>query len=308
METSIAESLIQPEALADATKNREQLMAWLTKLSNELTQGKILLSRPNGDAMWEHTGLYTDGKEHRVYGKLGTAAYQPLGLLDDTVFVPGESNKFFWDRQFAIVEITNPDFEPAFKVVKTTVHHDLSGAVAFSDPERVSAEEVLKELQDELQAFGCLDTDKQDEGRKHVRAAIQLASIKLPRLDKLLDTLSADHPELGQQLEKADQVQLLASLCDWLKMKLMDDAIMRKATGITLVRNDIKAADQALALVEKTIAETPDANKASKVLDLCYMVDPLSRNVIDRSVAAGESSILTLNLVADDLRRRIKNN
>lgn len=310
LDNQVLTTIASPEAVVDAKKNRAQLMDWLLTLTKVLEGGNVLLSRPNGDAMWEHTGLYTDGKDHRVYGKVGTSPYQPLGLFDDEVFVPNESNKFFWDRQFAIYSPLIENFDPAFEVVKTTVYHDMSGTIAFSDGERVSAEEVLKEMKAELEAYGCLDSDKQAEGRVHIRAAVLLAATKLPRLDAMLLKLAKEHPELGNRIEKADQVQLLASLCDWLTMKLADDTLLRKTTGTTLVRKDLDAAENLLATLESATGVDPN-----KLLSACYLADPLLRNTIDQGITKGASptdggdarAVTTLAAVKEELRRRIRN-
>lgn len=67
-----------------------------------------------------------------------------------------------------------------------------------------------------------------------MREGLKLACVRSPKLSKKLDDLKTEHPNLGDNLEHVNIIQLSAASREFLQMKLDDDRIRRSVGGTVL--------------------------------------------------------------------------
>jgi hypothetical protein len=305
-------NLADDAVIQEGRLNRQVLLGWLVQLSDDLRGGAcLLLSRTNQDHPWQQTGLFVDQGQKRIYAKVGNAPYQPLGMLDDDVFVPNEEpSKLFWSREFSLVEIKQASYPGAFTIQKKAVMQDESTELAMSDQERAQAEEVLGEIKQDLDRYKALPQEEHEKAAKELFEAIKFYSIKLPRVDRILAKFAQDHPEMGPNLENAHPVSILMAVADLLQKKLTDDQLRRQIAGVTMVRTDLDIARQLIARLTEALPqgnEPPDGERLTKLIHAAYLTDPVLRPEIDRHIAKEATPLETAQAVLAELERRVKN-
>lgn len=188
-----------------------------------------LMTRAHDLFLYENTGFSVDGDMNCVFASVGRKPYQAIGFEDGEHYVGTEGSKTLWTRQFSMALLF--PWHPPFQVDKVELEPQrVSDDHALSDKERDRINEVLSMFNRDLEDHSRLtaeQTEERKELEEKMREGIKLARMWIPRFDNKMDELADEHPEMGANFEHVDILQFLAACCEFLQMKLDDDAVRR---------------------------------------------------------------------------------
>ena len=127
--------------------------------------------------------------------------------------------------------LTLPEGEerPDFKTwLHTHVAEELAaeGSAAYAKSLHLETEPYTSEELDELA--------KKAEHEFRVRETLKMAAMNSPRLDRKIEKIIAEHPEVGSDLENLDILSFTAQTIDWIRMRLDEDEAARIVRGTTV--------------------------------------------------------------------------
>ncbi len=228
-----------------------------------------LMTRANDIFLWENTGFHLDGDIGTVFAKLGREKYQPIGFDDGTHYVGTEGSKTLWSRQFGMALIF--PHAPAFEIAKHEIQAKSAYDAALSDKEREKITEVIGWFEEDLKAHADLKSDDIESLKAledKVRETLKLARVRLPRLDERIDKMVEESPEVGDNLENLEPVQVAVACCEFLRMKLDDDTVRRQVEGTSLSVKSLQEVRTGLlsSLIDGMDEELNKANPDMQIL------------------------------------------
>lgn len=196
----------------------------------------VLLSRQADVMSWEATGFHTDELTSAVHVKVGNNPYQPIGFDDGAHYLGTQGSKLLWLREWAYAVVY--PFSPAFVVSPDEVKpQEISDTVRLSNKEREKMEGWTTLLGRDLAEWKAVD--KKDKAAVadlefRIRESIKLVRIQLPRVDQRMMAMEKAHPEIGENFDNVPPEELVRATCEFMTMKLDDDALRRLIDGTTV--------------------------------------------------------------------------
>lgn len=196
--------------------------------------GATLLSRGTDLKMWEATGFHMDGVPAVVNAKIGANPYQPIGFDDGTHYIATPGSKRLWSRDWRIALML--PFVPAFEVAKVAAKE---GEGAISEGELQAMRTVVAWFEEDDLRYHAAKTDEEKADElERIFDDIDLARLRLPRLDMKLKEIQKANPELGAKLQRADATQLLKACTEFCRMHIDDAAVAKDMASKQLVVGD----------------------------------------------------------------------
>jgi hypothetical protein len=293
------DTLYEKDTVEDLkVKNKALIHEGLQKVFKAAFTNAVVLTRQNDAMPWQHTGFHSDGKLKAVFAKAGDAPFQPIGFDDGEAYLPLESSKTLWRRQFALAPLFPyaPPFLPS--EVKGKDNSDFD-AVALSDHERAALELAHTEISEELESVMKANHPKEGEkvldkaeAEYRLRETIKLATVRSPKLDAKLNKVKEDRPELGKNFENADIAHLASAILSWLALRLDEDKVRRNIQDTDLLVSKPEEAQKDLlkamaAHLETDLKGTDEDQILNTITSIC-MARPSLRPFID-GIAEGAS-------------------
>lgn len=94
-----------------------------------------------------------------------------------------------------------------------------------------------KNLQKETEPYTFEELDelaKRSEHEFRVRETLKMAAMNSPRLDRKIEKIIEENPNVGHDLEHLDILSFVAQTVDWIRMRLDDDEAVRIVKGTTV--------------------------------------------------------------------------
>ncbi len=225
-----------------ARQARLDLMTWLDRLNTTLIDNPnaIMVSRPSGDFLWRQIGFFIE--KGQVFAKLGENHYQPIGVLDDECFYPTESSKLLWQQEFGIAGITPCLGAFTVEKVKERVETDENDRTQLTDKNRerlINAFEEIKKVFATFTAAADIGDQKAIEaGEAELLDCLRLCCIQCPPLDRHLQAMRAEHPEIKPDFSGVTPSDLIKPVSEWIRMRLNDDGQRRHFQQRALVPSE----------------------------------------------------------------------
>lgn len=217
---------------------------------------------------WEETGFFIDDEvgiaavsiASTVVQRGGTSdreeqmPYQPIGYINEDCYLPTESSKLLWAREFALgamVPYTRP-----FKVNVKEVMAPYTDNGPLSQPQVAFAEELIALLEGDILRYDGADKpEDRAELAEAMRVAIELGTVNLRPLAVLLDTIQADHPEVGSRFENANIRDMVLAVNQFLRERIGRDVQRRIQDATELTANPVTPE----AIAESLLAAAKEA-------------------------------------------------
>lgn len=239
----------------------------LSSVFQKHARNAALMSRAHDLFLWENTGFHVDSGLKCMFAKLGRNPYQAIGFDDGEHYIGTEGSKTLWTREFCIALMI--PWAPAFEVSKEELEpQKISDDYRVSDKEREKIMAVLAMFDEDIAKHSKLkDKEAIRDYEDRMREGIRLARIRVPRLDNKLDDLQDEHPEVGNNFENVDIVQLVVSCREFLQMKLDDDQVRREVSATVLAVGDMEDEQKRLisTLLDGISARIPPEGEAPDV-------------------------------------------
>lgn len=224
------------------------------------SKGASLMTRANENHPWDSTGFHIDAGCNGVFAKVGSRPYQPIGFDDGEKYIGTEGSKTLWSREFAFALML--PYPPPFEIESVEVDTDrVSDEVSLSDKERELIQEAIDAFDEDIAKHSKAESkEERSKVEEFMRnTTLKLMRLRIPRLDKKLDEVSEEHPEVGSDFRNSNIVELFLAMREFLSLKLEDDA-MRRDIEATQIR--IKSSEEAergliTQLIEKLASEIP---------------------------------------------------
>jgi len=250
------------KALEDLSDDEQlNLMRYvLRSVFGVYARGAALMTRAGDDRPWDSIGFHVDAGCNGVFAKVGSNPYQPIGFDDGEKYIGTEGSKTLWIRDFAFALML--PYAPPFEVESAEIDTErVSDEVSLSDKERELIQEAIDAFDEDISKHSKAKNKKErNETEDFMRdTTLKLMRLRVPRLDKKLDEVSEEHPELGSDFRNSNIVELFLAMREFLSLKLEDDAVKRdiEATQLRIKSSEDAARGLVVQLLDKLAAEIP---------------------------------------------------
>jgi hypothetical protein len=273
---------------------------------------------------WEETGFFVDDEvgfagvsiASTVVHRGGAAEkeeqmpYQPIGYIDENSYLPTESSKLLWARDFAIGAMV--PYSRPFKVELRDVMAPFSANAPLSPSQVKGAEELISVLEQDLLQYDAADTpERRAELAEGMRVAIELSTPSLRPLAKLLDTIQADHPEVGTRFENANMRDMVIAINQFLRERIARDVQLHMQASTELKAEPVTPEQVAASMLEAAKAIVTDADapvdhpRAWSVIAQFKTLYPQDAAAVAQAAEEGKDTKEQLQLVISILESRL---